>query len=563
VKPLSKTPQGFLGQLNGKPAGEKCEQCPHPSAPSTEYFEAILSTLAGAVDGQRNHDLNGAAFAIGCWIEPAGLDRDDYEHRLAEVASQWPNHRKSMGTIRSGLDAGEERPHVVKPMKVTIKKAAKAAKDAAPGTGEFVGKKGFVPPRMGKHLEAEGHIRLGHDGRLYRYDAGVYVADAEKWVGKRMRELLGEYYRKRQREEVIGWLMSTMPSIASTQPADVINLDNGLLDWRRGALEPHDPKVLSTIRVPHRWNPKAKCPEISAFLNEVLPDDCIEFVLEVIGHCLIPDNRMQRSVMLIGTGGNGKGTLLNLIKMLLGPQNVAARTLHDLTEDRFARADVFGKLANICGDLDARTVERSDVFKMITGNDTLSGERKYGQPFEFVPFARLLFSANEVPPSSDQSMAYFDRWLPVPMTKRIRGTKDEVQGIIAQLTAADEMEGLLALAVEGLRRLMRRGHFKVPTSVKEEHKRFQRHVDTVLAFVEDRCVIDPEGRATRSDVYFSYQAWCAENGRRPVAAHNVYAKLMQQFPSVSPRDLTGGRGFAGIRVEATNLERSAKKVRAK
>ena len=263
-----------------------------------------------------------------------------------------------------------------------------------------------------------------------------------------MRELLADYYRKRQREEVIGWLMSTMPSIASTQPSDVINLDNGLLDWKRGALRPHDPKVLSTIRIPHAWNAKAKCPEITAFLNEVLPDDCIEFVLEIIGHCLIPDNRMQRSVMLIGTGGNGKGTLLNLTKMLLGPANVAARTLHDLTEDRFARADVFGKLANICGDLDARTVERSDVFKMITGNDTLSGERKYGQPFEFVPFARLLFSANEVPPSSDQSMAYFDRWLPVPMTKRIRGTKREVQGIIAQLTTPNEMEGLLVLAVE-------------------------------------------------------------------------------------------------------------------
>ena len=84
-----------------------------------------------------------------------------------------------------------------------------------------------------------------------------------------------------------------------------------------------------------------------------------------------------------------------------------------------------------------------------------------------------------------------------------------------------------------------------PLASKEEHKRFQRHVDTVLAFVEDRCVIDPEGRVTRSDVYFSYQAWCAENGRRPVAARGVYAKLLEQFPNVSPRDVTGGRGFAG------------------
>jgi putative DNA primase/helicase len=100
--------------------------------------------------------------------------------------------------------------------------------------------------------------------------------------------------------------------------------------------------VLSTVRIPHAWNPKAKCPAIDAFLETVLPADCIDFVLEVIGYCLIPDNRMQRAVMLVGPGGNGKGTLLDLISNLMGSKNIASRTLHELSEERFARADLFG-----------------------------------------------------------------------------------------------------------------------------------------------------------------------------------------------------------------------------
>jgi putative DNA primase/helicase len=430
---------------------------------------------------------------------------------------------------------------------------------------EFFSKKGFIPPRMGEYLKLKGRIRKGHDGRLYRYHDGVYQADASDWVGNQMRLVLGDLYRKRQREEVNNWLASHMPEMPLVPSVDVINLSNGLLDWRTGELSEHDPAVPSTIRIPHRWNPKAKCPAIDSFLRDVLPLDCVEFAVEIIGYCLIPDNSMQRAVMLVGTGGNGKGTLLNLIKSLLGPHNVAVRSLHDLSEDRFAKADLFGKLANICGDLDARQVERSDVFKMITGGDAISGERKYGQSFDFLPFARMLFSANEVPPSADQTLAYFDRWLPVPMTKRIRGTKREVQNMIGKLATAQELEGLLVRAVAGLKRLMARGHFEVPETVMSEHARFREHVDTVLAFGKERITLDARGWVSRSALYNAYVTWCMQNGRKPLSARNVYTKLAEQFPSMVDRNRShsGGRGFTGITMGETKLEKSVREVNEK
>jgi putative DNA primase/helicase len=74
----------------------------------------------------------------------------------------------------------------------------------------------------------------------------------------------------------------------------------------------------------------------------------------------------HRAVLLFGHGRNGKGTFLRLIEKLIGPRFVSAVTLQSLGEGRFASADLFGKIANISGDLDARYIKRADVFKMAT-----------------------------------------------------------------------------------------------------------------------------------------------------------------------------------------------------
>jgi putative DNA primase/helicase len=255
---------------------------------------------------------------------------------------------------------------------------------------------------------------------------------------------------------------------------------------------------------------------------------------------------MQKALLLLGQGGEGKGTLLNLLRAFLGRENVSSRTLHALAEERFASADLFGRLANICGDLDARTVERSDTFKMITGGDALTAERKFGNAFSFVPFALLAFSANAAPLSSDQTQGYFDRWLVIPMTSRFRGTAREDPHLLGKLTAPTELEGLLQLAVPALQRLMERGRFEVPASVREAGDRMRSELDSVLAFSEER--LDPDGISftSRADLYGAYTAWCQANGRRPLSSRNVYAKVLEHLPTIAERKREGVRGFFGI-----------------
>lgn len=76
-----------------------------------------------------------------------------------------------------------------------------------------------------------------------------------------------------------------------------------------------------------------------------------------------------------------------------------------------------GKLANICPDLPSKHLEETSIFKQITGGDTVSAEYKFKDSFDYVPFARLVFSANEPPRSDDAGYAFTQRWVVVPFLR--------------------------------------------------------------------------------------------------------------------------------------------------
>src|SRR5262249_11462207 len=158
---------------------------------------------------------------------------------------------------------------------------------------------------------------------------------------------------------------------------------NGPLEWKTGTLHPHSPDVLTTNQIPVAWTPDATAPTIARFLGEVLPGDAVELVEEIAGYALYAGNPFRKAVMLLGPGGNGKSVLLRLLASLLGEPNVAAVPLQALGEDRFSAADLFGKLANICGDLDARAIQRTDLFKQITGGDPIRAQFKFRDAFSF------------------------------------------------------------------------------------------------------------------------------------------------------------------------------------
>jgi len=410
----------------------------------------------------------------------------------------------------------------------------------------FITRDGLQAVTLGNHVLHAGPIRPGNDGRLWSWVDGYWQPNGHEEARKRVRAALQQRFRPSHNNTINEWLRGEEILDPNRPDFDTINCRSGLLDWRTGDLRHHDPKHLSTVQLPVRWNPSATCPNIDAFLAQVVAPDAIGFIEEVIGYMIASGNPLHTAVLFLGSGRNGKGTTLRLIEQLLGPDNCANVTPHQLADNRFAAASLYGKLANIAGDLEARLIERTDLFKMATGGDSISAEHKYGQAFTFRCWATFAFSANEAPAVRDHSEGYYARWLVVPFNQTIDTSERLPEHVLdTRLHSPAELEGLLVRAVTGLRRLMDRGRFDQPPSVLAATEKFRSDTDPVQLFLSEETHLDAEAWMPRTSFYDTYRTWCGDNGRGSLAASKFYSRL-EGINGVTAAKRNGVRGFVGI-----------------
>jgi putative DNA primase/helicase len=214
-------------------------------------------------------------------------------------------------------------------------------------------------------------------------------------------------------EEVIKFIKDSTyieRSLFDSNP-DLINLQNGVLNIHTLEFTDHSSDFYFLSVIPIDYNAIAQCPTIIKFLRDVLRHEDIGTIFRLIGYCLLRDCRFQRAVMLYGKGANGKGTLLDLVTAFLGIDNCSHRSLQSIDTNRFAIADLYGKMANTYADLKSMKLSETGNFKMAVAGDWVEGEFKFKNAFKFRNKAKLWFSANEIPESEDKSDAFYRRLL--------------------------------------------------------------------------------------------------------------------------------------------------------
>lgn len=394
----------------------------------------------------------------------------------------------------------------------------------------------------------------GQDGRLWAYDAGVWQPDIDDTIPAAITTVLGERYRRSHLTNVLDVLRFDQgaPRIHGDPVGEYVNLTNGLYDWRTGRLHPHDPAVLSTVQLPVPWRNTGECPAVIEFLKQVLPADCIEptadspgFIWELIGYILMSGNPLHTAILLFGSGRNGKGTFLRLLLALIGERNVSSVALHDLVSNRFRVATLFGKLANIAGDLDSKWLESTALFKAITGGDQVQAELKYGATWDFVPWAVPVFSANKAFGSPDSSEGYFSRWTVVPFPNTFVGKED--RNLTAKITTEKELAGVLHKAMTALPILMGRGRLPEPVSVAAAKHEFIVASDPVRAWIAERVDLG-DGWTPRTVLNKDFKAWCEVNDHKTMSASEFYNRL-DTVSSVRKATIGGARGYRGITLQ--------------
>jgi putative DNA primase/helicase len=371
---------------------------------------------------------------------------------------------------------------------------------------------GFRPQVMGSWLLDTWNIVKGTDGELYRWFEGKYWL-AEETIGA---AVVGKHevrYQRGRAEDVVNWLKK-MPALDVSKPLDdgLLNVRNGVLVLETGELLSGGPEYLTTIQLPVEWDPKAECPFGDWFLGCSVAPDSVDLVWEMVGYCLSGTNKFQRSFLLYGPGGNGKSKLLALLNGLLGDDNYSANSLQSLSSNRFRCAQLYGKLANVCGDISKDLIENTETFKQLVGGDPIEVEKKGQNPFTMHNRAVLVFSANEFPKVTDHSQGYFERFVFVSMPVKFRGTEREIVAIEKKLCREDELRGALVRAVEGLRRLEGRGRFPVVESSAQVLREYRMEVDSVEGFVQNCVSFEVESEMAKKDMYTQYVIWCEGNG---------------------------------------------------
>jgi putative DNA primase/helicase len=388
-----------------------------------------------------------------------------------------------------------------------------------------------------------GELIVGADKEFWSYEGGVWSRNIHE-VEERMVALMGSRYSKGHLGSVESVIRAKVGRLNCEPVPDYINMSNGMLDWRTGDLSPHSPHFGSTVQLPVDWDKRASCPNFDKFLSGVLSPDYQELAWQMVAYLMYSGNPHQRAFMLLGDGNDGKGTLLRVIEALLGRRNCSFRSLSALNKDRFAAYSLFGKTANICGDISGSMQGDTDTFKRICGEDTLDGERKFGPSFSFRSWAVPVFSANRVPGSPDTSTGYLRRW----MILRFNGTIPEnrrIPGLSEKLAA--ELPGIAAKAVLRLPDLIDGSGFKRDGDVARGKEEFALSLDPVRQWYDECCVDKAEGEEDRTAVYRSYRLWAHSAGyATPLRAGDFYERMRLNGHREHKR--SGRRFFTGFRV---------------
>ncbi len=257
-------------------------------------------------------------------------------------------------------------------------------------------------------------LAVGGDGCLHLYRDGVYRNDQNLLLAD-ICSRLRERYRPTHANAVIEYLTAQLTAqgqlLPDTPSSGLLNLPNGMLDLKTLELREHDPALLSSVQLPIAWEPSATAPVYERWLGEQAGEQADDLE-ETAATMLDPSRTPTKAPFLFGPTHSGKSTFLRLMVAVAGKHNSSSVSLHQLSTNRFASAELHGKILNCAADLSSRHVDDLSMFKLLTGGDLVFAERKFGQPFSFTNHALIAFSANEIPSVGETSNAYLERIKP-------------------------------------------------------------------------------------------------------------------------------------------------------
>jgi putative DNA primase/helicase len=336
-----------------------------------------------------------------------------------------------------------------------------------------------------------------------------------------------------------------------------IAMRNGVLARSSRTLHPHSPLFFNTHALGFAYDPNAPSPKRwHSFLRQLWDtgDKTPNTLQEMCGYILCGGTELQKMFLFVGPMRSGKGTIARVLTGLLGSENVCAPTLSSLSMNFGLQPLVDKPLAAIA---DARLGTRTDALVAverllsISGEDAITIDRKYRDPWTGRLPTRFLLLTNEIPAFTDASGALASRFIIHTFSRSFYG--DENPKLTDELL--EEAPGIFNWCLEGFDRLQERGHFEQPASSTAAMQHLRDLASPVGAFVRDECTIDPDASILKDDLWSAWKVWAEDAGVRKGTKDLLIRDLRAALPQIrATRPRVGERRvnmLSGLRLGPT------------
>lgn len=369
---------------------------------------------------------------------------------------------------------------------------------------------------------------------LCKNEAFTYLFNGAYWMDipkERLEKFLGDaaermglpYLDAQQygvREQLYKQFMATGFLPAPKRSGEVlINLQNGTfyIKGEQRGLRQFNRGDFLRYMLPFSYDKQATAPMFQKFLERVLPDkDCQKVLSEYIGWLFLSGLKVEKALILYGSGANGKSVAFEIISALLGRENVSNYTMSNLCEESgYYRAMLTNKLLNYSSEIGG-TRTNPDTMKQLISGEPLSCRLPYGEPFILDSgYAKLMFNANTLPKDTEQTNAFFRRFLIIPFTQTIPESEQDKN--LAKKIIEAELSGIFNWVLKGLDRLIENNGFTECRAINDTVNAYRKASDTVQMFLDDESYVRSETYSKlQKELYAEYKSYCCENGYRSV-----------------------------------------------
>lgn len=348
------------------------------------------------------------------------------------------------------------------------------------------------------------------------------------------------------RKEVMDYLHLMAPNKRQADPR-FIRFKNGVLDIDTGQLVDNPCDYLLLNEIPHNWNPEAKSELVDSTFYSIAQNNeaVVANLWEMFGLALYRGHDVSRMILLQGSGANGKSTLLDMLRHMLGEDNCFSLSICDLGE-KFQLVPAMGKLALIGDDISNDYVngKACAVMKKFVTGDTVNDQYKGGATFQFKPYATLIYSCNEIPKFADGTYGFERRIHPIPLSARFTPSDKGFDPRLGEKLKNEVcLEYAIAKAVEALRRCRSKLSLTANSLSQKMANDIINDNDSVRAFLDgtNSSAASIVGK-TNTDIFSSYDAWCKNNDIEPLGK-SAFSKKLCTHADLSTKSSNGVRVY--------------------